>query len=138
MGQLVLKDQNFTDCAVMTFKFPNGSIAALYETFAYPATYPHGVDRNIEILGDRGVLHVDFMSQPLRMFTDAGYEVADSITWPMAERGIQGALLAEVEHFIGCVRAGKTPLTTGEDGRLAMKIALAAREAASTGRAIPI
>ena len=138
MGQLVLKDQNFTDCAVMTFKFPNGSIAALYETFAYPATYPHGVDRNIEILGDAGVLHVDFMSQPLKVFTDAGYQVADSITWPMGERGIQGTLLAEAEHFIRCVREEKTPLTTGEDGKLAIKIALAAREAADTGNAVPI
>ncbi len=138
MGQLVLKDQNFTDCAVMTFKFPNGSIAALYETFAYPATYPHGVDRNIEILGDAGVLHVDFMSQPLKVFTDAGYQVADSITWPMGERGIQGTLLAEAEHFIRCVREEKTPLTTGEDGKLAIRIALAAREAANTGNAVPI
>ncbi len=138
MGQLILKDQNFTDCAVMTFRFPNGSIAALYETFAYPGTYPHGVDRNIEILGDSGVLHVDFMSQPLKVFSDAGYQVADSVTWPMGERGIQGTLLAEVEHFVGCVREGKTPLTKGEDGKLAMRIALAAREAASTGKAILI
>ena len=138
MGQLILKDQDFTDCAVMTFRFPNGSIATLYETFAYPGAYPHGVDRNIEILGERGVLHVDFMSQPLKVFTDAGYEVADSVTWPMGERGIQGTLLAEVEHFIGCVREGRTPLTTGEDGKLAMRIALAAREAANTGKAIPI
>ncbi len=138
MGQLILKDQNFTDCAVMTFRFPNGSVAALYETFAYPGTYPHGVDRNIEILGDRGVLHVDFMSQPLRAFTDEGHQVADSITWPASEHGIQGALLAEVEHFILCVRQGRTPLTKGEDGKLAMRIALAARKAADTGTAIPI
>ena len=99
MGQLILKDQNFTDCAVMTFKFPNGSIAALYETFAYPGTYPHGVDRNIEILGDRGVLHVDFMSQPLKVFTDAGYQVADSITWPMAERGDSGGVAGRSRAF---------------------------------------
>ncbi len=138
MGQLILKDQDFTDCAVMTFRFPNGSIATLYETFAYPGAYPHGVDRNIEILGERGVLHVDFMSQPLKVYTDAGYEVADSVTWPMGERGIQGTLLAEVEHFIACVREGRTPLTTGEDGKLAMRIALSAREAAKTGKAIPI
>ena len=138
MGQLILKDQNFTDCAVMTFRFSNGSIAALYETFAYPGTYPHGVDRNIEILGDQGVLHVDFMSQPLQAFTDEGHQVADSITWPASDHGIQGALLAEVEHFIQCVRDGRTPLTTGEDGKLAMRIALAARKAADTGTAISI
>lgn len=138
MGQLVLKDRDFTDCAVMTFRFPNGSIAALYETFAYPGAYPHGVDRNIEVLGETGVLHIDFMSQPLKAFTGSGYQVADSITWPMGENGIQGTLLAEVEHFAGCVKEGRAPLTTGEDGKLAIRIALAARKAADTGRAIRI
>ena len=138
MGQLVLKDRDFTDCAVMTFKFPNGSIASLYETFAYPGAYPHGVDRNIEVLGESGVLHIDFMSQPLEVFTDDGHQVVDSITWPMGERGIEGTLLAEAAHFVRCAREGRQPLTTGEDGRLAIQIAIAAREAADTGRAVAI
>ena len=138
MGQLILEGQSFTDCAVMTFKFPNGSVASLYETFAYPGAYPHGVDRSIEILGDSGVFHVDFMSQPLKAFTASGYQVIDSITWPAGERGIQGALLSEVEHFVQCVKEGQDPLTGGEDGRLAIRIAIAAREAANTGKPITI
>jgi predicted dehydrogenase len=138
MGQLILKGQDFTDCAVMTFRFPNGSVAALYETFAYPGSYPHGVDRSVEVLGDEGVLHVDFMAQPVRAVTGSGYEVVDSVTWPMGEKGIEGALLAEVEHFVDCVKRGKIPLTTGEDGKLAIKIAIAAREAAETGKAVRV
>ena len=137
MGQLILKGQDFTDCAVMTFKFPNG-IASLYETFAYPDAYPHGVDRNVEILGDSGVLYVDFMSQPLKMFTGSGYQVLDSITWPEGEDGLHGAILAEAEHFVRCVTEGKAPLTTGEDGRMAIQVAVAAREASDTGKAVRI
>ncbi len=76
-------------------------------------------------------------------FTDcavmtSGYEVVDSVTWPAGEKGIEGALLAEVAHFVDCVTHGKTLLTTGEDGKLAIKIAIAAREAAETGKAVRI
>lgn len=136
MGQLILSGQDFTDCAVVTFKFPNGGIAVLYETFAYPENYPHGVDRSVEVLGDRGVIKIDLMSQPMEIHTAAGYTVADSLTWPQSERGLDGALRAEIEHFLNCVREGRQPMTGGEEGKLAIRIAAAAREASETGRTV--
>jgi len=138
MGQLILEGQDFTDCAVMTFKFPNGGIAALYETFAYPENYPHGVDRSIEILGDRGVIKIDLMAQPLSIHTAQGYSLADSLTWPEGSRGLEGALRAEVEHFLDCIREGRAPMTGGEEGRLAIRIASAARSASESGRSVRI
>jgi predicted dehydrogenase len=136
MGQLILSGQDFTDCAVVTFKFPNGGIAVLYETFAYPENYPHGVDRSVEVLGERGVIKIDLMSQPMAIHTAAGYTVADSLTWPQSERGLDGALRAEIEHFLNCIREGRKPMTGGEEGRLAIRIAAAAREASETGRTV--
>jgi len=138
MGQLILKEQDFTDCAVVTFKFPDGGIAALYETFAYPENYPHGVDRSVEILGDRGVIKIDLMSQPLMIHTARGYSLADSVTWPQSPRGLGGALRSEVEHFLECIREGKEPMTGGEQGKLAIRIAAAARQASESGRSVCI
>jgi predicted dehydrogenase len=136
MGQLILEGQNFTDCAVMTFRFPDGGIAALYETFAYPENYPHGVDRSVEILGDKGVIKIDLMSQPLMIHTAGGYSLADSLTWPEDSRGLDGALRAEVEHFLDCIRDGKRPMTGGEEGKLAIRIASAARRASESGHSV--
>jgi myo-inositol 2-dehydrogenase/D-chiro-inositol 1-dehydrogenase/scyllo-inositol 2-dehydrogenase (NAD+) len=136
MGQLILTGQDFTDCAVMTFKFPDGGIAALYETFAYPENYPHGVDRSIEILGDRGVIKIDLMSQPLMIHTAEGYALGDSLTWPRSNRGLDGALRAEVEHFLDCIREGTKPMTGGEEGNLAIRIAAAARRASESGQSV--
>jgi len=136
MGQLVLSGQDFTDCAVMTFLFPDGGIAALYETFAYPENYPHGVDRSLEILGRKGVITIDLMSQPLRIHTDGGCSLADSLTWPQGRRGLEGALRAEVEHFLDCIRENRQPMTGGEEGKLAIRIVAAARRASETGRAV--
>jgi len=136
MGQLILSGQDFTDCAVVTFKFPNGGIAVLYETFAYPENYPHGVDRSVEVLGERGVIKIDLMSHPMEIHTAAGYTVADSLTWPQSERGLDGALRAEIEHFLNCIREGRQPMTGGQEGKLAIRIAAAAREASETGRTV--
>ena len=135
-GQLILEGQDFTDCAVMTFKFPNGGIAALYETFAYPENYPHGVDRSVEILGDRGVIKIDMMSQPLMIHTAEGFSLADSLTWPQSSRGLDGALRAEVEHFLDCISEGTKPMTGGEEGKLAIRIASAARRASESGQSV--
>jgi predicted dehydrogenase len=136
MGQLILAGQDFTDCAVMTFRFRDSGVAVLYETFAYPSPYPQGVDRSIEVLGDKGVLHIDFLSQPLKAYTENGYSVGDAVTWPSFEGHIEGALLNELRHFIGCVRSSGRPDTGGEEGKLAIRIANAAREAAHSGQAV--
>ena len=42
----------------------------------------------------------------------------------------------EMQHFVNCVRAGKTPIETGEDGREVLKIIYAAYQSAGEGRKI--
>jgi UDP-N-acetylglucosamine 3-dehydrogenase len=136
MGQLVLENQNFTDCAVMTFRFPDNKIAALYESFAYPDPYPHGVDRSIEVLGKKGSLKIDFMHQPLTIHSEKGFSIADSVTWPRINNQLSGALINEVNHFIASVSENKPVLTSGKAGLLAIRIANAANQAAQSGRAV--
>ena len=138
MGQLVVEDRDFTDSAVMTFLFKNGSIATLYESFAYPVPYPHGVDRSIEVLGTRGVITVDMMRQPLQSVGEAGVMLGDAVTWPPDGEGLGGAIRAEAEHFVSCLRTGAKPLSSGEDGRRAILLAQAAREASRTGKAVDV
>jgi predicted dehydrogenase len=136
MGRLVLEDREFTDCAVMTFRFASGQIATLYESFAYPWPYPHGVDRSIEVLGTSGVIRVDMMRQPLESISEAGTATGDAVTWPPEGDGLGGAIRAEVAHFVQCVRTGTPPLSTGEDGRRAIALAQAAQQASQTGQAV--
>ena len=42
----------------------------------------------------------------------------------------------EIRHFLACVRSGETPAVTGEDGRKAIELCLAIKEAARTGRPV--
>lgn len=138
MGNLVLKDRDFTDCAVMTFKFKNGGIAALYESFAYPTPYPHGVDRSVEILGTKGCVNVDFMRQPLTIFAPTGHSIGDAVTWPRENDRLEGAIVNELSQFAAAVLDDAPVPTPGETGLRAIKIANAARETARTGVAATI
>ncbi|HOJ10350.1 MAG TPA: Gfo/Idh/MocA family oxidoreductase [Clostridiales bacterium] len=137
MGQLVLENQNFTDSVVLTLSFKNGAIASLYESFAYPSPYPHGVDRSIEVLGKMGCIKIDFMNQPLSVYSNEGMNIADSQTWPQVDGSIMGgAIVNEVNHFIKAVTKKEKVLTSGEDALIALKIAHAAMEAYLTGKAV--
>jgi predicted dehydrogenase len=42
----------------------------------------------------------------------------------------------EVEHFLDCIRQRKTPMTGGEEGKLAIRIAAAGRRASETGQSV--
>lgn len=138
MGRLVLEGQDFTDSAVMTFRFENGGVGALYESFGYPDPYPHGVDRSIEVLGKKGRLLVDLMRQPLTINSETGFQVHDAMTWPMVEGKLGGALLAEAEHFVQAVAENRPVMTPGESGLRAIRLARAAHEAFRTGRAAEV
>lgn len=133
-GRLVLPaEQQFTDSAVMTLKFSNGSIAALYESFGYPDPYPQGCDRSIEVLGTAGCIKLDMMRQPLNVFSSGGYEVADALTWPWTSGEVEGAVRSIVSHFVAAVLDGMPVLTDGEAGMRALRLAEAANLAAATG-----
>lgn len=134
MGRLVHPaSQRFTDSAVATLRFPDGGIAALYESFGYPSPYPHGVDRSIEILGTEGRILLDFMRQPLVLDSAAGHAVSDATTWPQVPDGAAGAAGQEIRQFVALLLDQIQNPAPGTAGLRALRIALAARRAATTG-----
>ena len=55
-----------------------------------------------------------------------------------SDDSIAGSFLAELAHFVECIREDKTPRATGEDGRRALKVALAVVESAKEGRPVKL
>ncbi|MBB2992422.1 myo-inositol 2-dehydrogenase/D-chiro-inositol 1-dehydrogenase [Mycolicibacterium iranicum] len=110
-------DQGFLDTSVVQLRFDNGAFATAEASFQ--AVY--GYDVRGEIFGSGGIL------QAGRAPEQAGRSNVELF---------HDAYVAQFAHFVDCVQTGIAPSVTGEDARVALEIALAARE--SVERRAPV
>jgi predicted dehydrogenase len=108
------------DNALLVLKFSSGGIAHCELSW----TTKGGLDLRNEIHGSEGSIFTDVTrSTPIAAFTSkpSGYvvEKADldfGWTKPLPEEAFTYGYQAEMKHFVDCVRLGKTPRETYEDG----------------------
>ena len=113
---------HFYDTALVQVRFENGALGCI--TGVCPCDY--GYDARVEIVGERGILQIgDLRSQAVVICTNRDQGLITPIyrTWP--ER-FAAAYVAEMRHFLDCIRSGARPRATGADGRWAVAGVLAA------------
>jgi len=108
------------DHAIITLSFDGGGSGMIDTNWLTP----HKV-RNLTAIGSKGIAEVNYVEQALRIFDQEW--VRD------AKIEKEEPLKLELAHFIECVRLDKRPLVSGEDGRHALAVALAAVDSARTG-----
>jgi len=108
------RDSGFLDTAVVQLRFDNRAFAVAEASFQ--AVY--GYDVRGEVFGSDGVLLAG--RAPDRAATGNTDLFAD-------------AYVAQFAHFAECVRMRTEPSVTGNDARVALDIAIAARESVQTG-----
>lgn len=113
------------DHAIITLNFHNGGSGVIDTNWLTP----HKV-RNLTVIGSRGIAEVDCIEQTLRIFDQEWVRDAK------IEKG--EPLKLELLHFVDCVRHDKRPLVSGEDGRHALAVALAAVKSGRTGKVCEI
>ena len=90
--------------------------------------------RRCTLIGENGRLELDLLAERL-VLHGAGQDVARELhAAPARERN--ELYRAELAHFLSCVETGARPCVTGEDGRAALALALAAKRAAATGQSV--
>lgn len=113
------------DHAIITLNFSSGSSGVIDTNWLTP----HKV-RNLTVIGSQGIAEVDCIEETLRIFDQEW--VRD------AKIEKEEPLKLELLHFIGCVQNDKEPLVSGEEGKHALEVAIAAVESASTGKVFEI
>jgi len=88
---------------------------------------PHKT-RTLSITGSNAVLSLDYISQEVTLGTSQWVQKSTA-AWDEPLKG-------ELAHFVDCVAGRKEPLTSGIDGRQALRIAEAALKSAKTGKVI--
>ena len=126
------------DNALLILKFQSGGIAHCELSW----TTLGGLDLRNEVHGSEGSLFTDVTRQtPIATFTtkSAGYvvEKADidfGWTRPLPEEAFTYGYQAEMRHFVECVRDGREPRETYEDGYIVNCVLDAGYESMHTGR----
>ncbi len=121
------------DCAVYTVRFASGAIGTVGCGMVSTPKMSH---EDVFLAGENGVAEIggsfdnaDRLVYVLR--SDAG-EVHEE-TFPDSD-----PFRAEFEHFYECVEEEREPLTSGAEGREAVRLCLAVKEAVRTGQPVKL
>jgi UDP-N-acetylglucosamine 3-dehydrogenase len=121
VGTLIHPDLASDDLGVMTVEFDNGVVAVLSAGWANPDGYPTWLDVRFEILTTKQIF---LIKSPYHDFTVYSGQRTERRYW--WRRDVDGL----VDDFVQAILQDREPAITGEDGRAALAIALAAYESA--------
>jgi predicted dehydrogenase len=116
-GRVSQLETNVEDCATILLRFPGGTRADVHVDFIQ-----RSYSRFCSLVGPEGKLQWDLQNSSVQIIRP-GLE-AETIKF---EVQINDAYVAELEHFLECVRRNARPKFTLEDAILTLRIALAAR-----------
>lgn len=127
-----IRTANDVDTSVVTLRFPSGALATIENS----RRSGFGYDVRTEIFGSGGGLMVgESRDLPIRRYTPAG--VIEDHQYFFLER-FRDAYRHEMVAFLTAIR-DDTPVTvTGDDGRAALRLAIAAEESLRQGRPVSL
>jgi predicted dehydrogenase len=125
VGKVSDLDIDVEDCVDLLLTMSSGVTATVHMDFFRRPT----VRRHV-FVGTEGSLEWDAVAGTCRVYdaaTSAWSTLDDAST-----RERNDMYLAELTHFLECIRTGATPIVTGEDGRRVVEIVSAARRASES------
>lgn len=140
MANLVHKDIAVEDWGMATFTFASGVVATLEASWTInaprktgPSPKQNSVVR-LEVVGSRGEIIDQWYRAPGRAVLRAG--AADWVFERQSEEPFAPAAPFPLSHLVECLERNVQPLATIHDARRSFVAALAAYEAARTGRPV--
>jgi len=121
------------DCAVYTVRFASGGIGTVGCGMVSTAKMSH---EDVFVAGENGVAEIggrfDNADRLVYVLRTARDEVHEE-TFPASD-----PFRAEFEHFHECVEEEREPLTSGAEGREAVRLCLAVKESARAGQPVAL
>ncbi len=113
-----MEDPNIEDIAMVTMRHRNGMMSNLLNTCVVPGG-------DLFHLEAATATHYLALNRTDQLVVEKQGQVLFETKFVYSKR-----VIVSVEHFVECIREGKTPMCTGEDGRASLELALAALESA--------
>jgi predicted dehydrogenase len=137
----VLEQRGVTtdDYVVATLEFSNGAHATLENVWILPAGGPTVKDFKAEIVGEQGTVYIDTSHNESLVFAWPGAtSYPDLFAAPVIGDRADGFVQRSIWHFVECVRDGREPDISGEDGLRVTEAGVAILRAAREGGVIAL
>jgi len=118
-GRLIY-DIPVEDCGLLLLSLSNDSFMSLDCSWSRPEAYPYWGDVTLNLVGTEGTLRISAFDAKLKVFSNKR-----GVFWENFGESFDRAL---VKEFADSVMEKRKPLTSGEDGLEALRVALAAYE----------
>ncbi len=131
VGHLSDLEMDVEDTAEIILQFSSGVIGSVHlDMIQQPAT------RTCRITGTEGMLTWDGMSHRVQLFSAATATWSDLHSAKTIERNEM--YVAELRHFLDCVKGNKVPSVSGEDGRCVLEVALAVKRSSRDQKVVEL
>jgi myo-inositol 2-dehydrogenase/D-chiro-inositol 1-dehydrogenase len=121
------------DTALITLRFQSGALGVIDNSCR--AVY--GYDQRVEVFGEKGQVVVRNPKPNTTVMTDSQGYHAPPLLHFFIERYTE-AYVAEMKSFIDSILNDRQPAVTGQDGLIAVQIAIAARKSLETGKPVQL
>jgi len=143
----VMKELGVHDFIWITIRFAGGGLAVVETGWGLseeilkwqkPAGWGGFGDVCLELIGEKGSLYLDYRPMTLHGVDEEGWKFPDTLHWPELHGEIVGDVLNEDRYFVKVIKGEREVNSTGEDGRNALEVVLAAQQSYREGKPITL
>jgi len=110
------------DAGSVMLEMESGVVVTIDPSWSRPKTYPTWGNVTMKFIGTEGSLHVDAFKQHALYYNDIDHSLQEK---PWADDMNEGL----INDFIDCIKSGRKPFITGEDGLRTLEVVKAAYQA---------
>ena len=127
----------YPDIAWTIYRFDSGALGVCENAWCLPNKTAFQIDERMEIVGTEGAIHIHETHPNFSVVDKEGWRSPDTTYWPELHGIRSGALRAELEYFVTCIREGRRPsIIRPEESMAAVAACLAAEMSAATGKTV--
>lgn len=123
------------DAIQAQIRYDGGRVATFEACWIYPNSYPSMTDSFIEVVGERGMMHLKRDSEQIELATADGFEYPRTSTGALIHGEQRGSVPEALFHMTTCILEDRVPLVTLESSRHVTAILDAIHRSVDSGRA---
>ena len=124
-GELAARGIDTEDAIQALVRFKNGAIGTFESSWVLPNSMPTTTDSFIEIVGQKGTIHVDRIHEGLKVATPEAYEFPKLSMCTEIDGKLRGGVPCALENLVESLRRGEAPQPDAENGLKIVKVSTA-------------